>query len=64
MIGAIRAWEAEVRRQAALDLHAQIKAAVEEPDGSWPGADLVQLVSLWLVANGVPRSAIDGGEQP
>jgi hypothetical protein len=48
------------RLQAADELLAQIKAAVETGDGSWPGADMVQLISSWLVANGITREQIDG----
>lgn len=33
--------------QAILDLIAQLRA-VEDPDGSWPGADVVEILLDWI----------------
>lgn len=35
-----------------LDLFRRIKS-VEQPDGSWPGAEVVPLLCAWFVAHGI-----------
>jgi hypothetical protein len=42
------------QRYAALELLAMIRERVEEPDGNWPGGDLVQLLTEeWFPRHGV-----------
>jgi hypothetical protein len=39
--------------QAILGLFRQIKEQVEEPDGDWPGADVVDTLTAWFTSLGL-----------
>lgn len=43
----------------AWDLYRRIKE-IEEPDGSWPGGDVVDVLDRWLRDNGIdPETGLD-----